>query len=443
MLNVKKGGWSMRGTYTQDEWLPLEDLLPEWWLDPRRRLLYRTLYQRNHTAQVSQEKQERELQLLDSQWRARSDKIAALGNTGMDWLFLGCGVFNTAVGIVALATGNVAPALQAAQVWVGMGWNYGDGVGGYANAFNQIHYKEYIPAAVNAIASTQLIALTTLSYLATQTLNWGATAAAGLSGFAFAACMFASCLLEIYEIYKCDKNIKKLTEEKKQLEDQRTSTPNSSPRGIGSKLTAFENALALEQAKRRDHVRNAKSWLACGLVMTAIAAIGFIAASGATAGALPAIIVAVTLMGVAVGCVRKHWANRINYVQKLKDKQEHFPGDSMGWDAKLKPLVAQGKITKEEQARFIRLLEHHPVKAKRLLRDLKAVPTRKKSSTDGKSGESPSKYKEEQLDPVIQRTLKRHQDWYGRFFGSTKSWEIWNQDSKTSTCAGITRLFRR
>lgn len=334
------------------------------------------------------------------------EKIAELGNKGMDYLFIACNAFNLIAAIITLScSGNPLNLLDIIQDGVNSAWNYGDGLGGFSNACSQFQYKEYVQASLNTIASTQLIILTALAN-ASKNIGLSASIGAAFSGFSFAGCMLASFLIECYEVHQCDTRIETLEKAIVDLKNQKNT-----PEQYTSKEKRLKDALTLERAKRNDHIRSAKSWAMCTAIMTGIALIGFFAASGASAGIVPALIIATTALGIGIGLARKYWVESKSEVLKITFAQQNK------LDARLKSLGESQKLDSQKIEKLKLVIQSNPQKAMAVIEYVENL------NADTSVSEA-----------IIETILAKHR--YPRccLFSSkpTTSLQIWNQEESIS-----------
>src|SRR3990167_4108662 len=313
----------------------------------------------------------------------------AIHNNAMDQVYLTMHLFSVLAELITVFH-PAGKALSATSKMLNLLWNYFDGTLTLANSVEQIQQCEFIPAALNTLASQQLIVLTALAQRP-EILHIGASTASAFTGFSFAACAFTSFLIECIAIYKCDKRIEALELKKavslKNREDM--------------EARALEKSIALEKAIRENYIRNAKSWATCTIVMTVIATIAFLAASGASFGTVPAAILVIALVGVGSGLIRNYWVNKVDHVKNLQFVSKH------NLENRLEQL--KGKLDPEEIKVIDSLLKRNPRKA------LKVITYCENNFSQGP-----------QFKIEIGKMLREHS---GRFFerglGKTTSQKMW------------------
>lgn len=244
----------------------------------------------------------------------RLTQLSDWANIGMDNAYLLLNIFNAAIALIQVAHGHLPAEVLAAQNTSSFGWNDYDGNLSWLNVLDQWQYHEYAPAAINALASIQILVFTGLAQNAAA-IGLSAAAATAFSGFGFAASMFAALMIECLAIRQCTKNITRINSEIEQIEKLENPSSEALTRKAG-----LLKSRDLEQALKDNHIRSAKSWLAGALVMTTIATVALLVASGATFGTLPAAIVIVALLGVASGLIRSYWVHRVDHVVRLQHK---------------------------------------------------------------------------------------------------------------------------
>ena len=241
----------------------------------------------------------------------RANDAAKKADSTMTMVYLGLNALGFILSVLALPSVNVdagAIAVDPAATSIGSGWNYIDTCGGIVLGIKQIQQGEVGMGMVNLAGSLQLAGCTIAADLGKwcHGVHMASATMSGLTGFSFAACMFISGALEFYEVYKADERIKVLEAEM------------NTERGL-QKQSQLQKAIYIESAQRENHLRSAKSWMACGVAMTLIAVAGYVALSGLTFGALP--IATAVFAGAAfiTGLIRKWWVGRVDHVANVKD----------------------------------------------------------------------------------------------------------------------------
>jgi len=198
----------------------------------------------------------------------------------------------------------------------GSSLNYVDSVGGTVTAIRQITQGQIELGLANLASSLQLAGCTVAANIANYTtlINASAATVSSLMGFSYAACMVVNCGIELCEVAKCDRRIKKMEEKRDEIHNNPAEQDKQAP---------LQKSILIEKAQRANHIRNAKAWAVCAIAMTAVAVISYAALSGLTFGALPAATVAIAGVALLSSIVRKWWVGHKDHVKNLKETLQH------------------------------------------------------------------------------------------------------------------------
>jgi hypothetical protein len=233
-----------------------------------------------------------------------ANKAAKFADSTMTMVYFGLnalGFILSFLAIPAIGVDTAPVSVDPASTSIASGWNLIDACGGIALGIKQIYQGEVGMGLANLAGSLQLAGCTIAADLGkfySTAVHITNASMSALLGFSFAACMFISGALEFYEVYKAQKRIETLEKNYEVFSDDR-----------------LLQIIKIEKAQRANHLRSAKSWMACGVAMTIVAAV---ALSTVTCGALPALTAICTGAALLTGCIRKWWVNRIDYVAALK-----------------------------------------------------------------------------------------------------------------------------
>ncbi len=234
----------------------------------------------------------------------RANQAAKYADSTMTMVYFGLNALGFILSFLALPAIGVDAApisVDPASTGIASGWNDIDACGGIALAIKQIYQGEVGMGLANLAGSLQLAGCTIaadLGKFCSATIHISSASTCALLGFSFAACMFISGALEFYEAHKAQNRIEVLERQYKASTDERLLP-----------------IIAIEKAQRANHLRSAKSWMACGVAMTIVATV---ALSTVTFGAIPALTAVVTGVALLTGCIRKWWVNRVDHVAALK-----------------------------------------------------------------------------------------------------------------------------
>ncbi len=238
---------------------------------------------------------------------------------GMDYVmtivYIGLTTLGFILNLLAYPTINIDTApisVDPAATGIGSFWNYTDAMGGIVAGIRQCYQGEPAMGVANIVGGLQLTGCTLTTNLAkwTSLIHLSNAAMGALMGFSFAACMFISAAIEFYEAYKANERMKL-------LENKRGSSITEEEKKLLQKL------IYTEKAQCEKHSRSGKSWMACGVAMTAVAVMSYIALSGATFGALPLATLLVSAAAMMTGIFRVWWVNRVDYVDNVKTTLKH------------------------------------------------------------------------------------------------------------------------
>lgn len=195
-------------------------------------------------------------------------------------------------------------------------------------------------AYVQAFSTIQQAGFTLAGVIAFLTENIGATLSAGFLGFSAAAAMTISLGIEIFRINKCNQKIDSLSKSiDKLLQAKVDGEPKRTPDELDERemlrYKALNKALLHQRALKAQHVRQAKALSACAVALTAVSIVAVVSASGATFGALPAAIIAVSLVTVLTVSIKKWWTSRKDHVKNLQQALQTNESDSLGDDKAL------------------------------------------------------------------------------------------------------------
>lgn len=245
------------------------------------------------------------LSLIVSSTHIFLNQKAELAEKILSGIYLLLASANLGFSIASLAQVDLGNTLNS---MFGTGWNYADGIGSVGIA-RQLYQDEIFLGVVNLVGNLQSVVCTIIANIAqfSNLIHLSNASVTGLLGFSSAAGMWVSLGMELYEIHQCDQRISKLEEKLKLV-----------PADSDKKREIIQKALFIEQAQRENHIRNAKSWAACAIAMTAVAVISYVALSGMTFGALPAVTVLIAAMAFASAMMRHWWVGRVNHVENVK-----------------------------------------------------------------------------------------------------------------------------
>lgn len=213
---------------------------------------------------------------------------------GMDKLYLALTFAGFIAAVLTIAQGRVIPTNFSRFLLISSYvWNHYDAYAGFVATADQTKHQEYSLAAINFFASSQLTTLTALAQCSSS-IDISVGTATAFTGFSFAACMFASAIIEGISALTCRRQIAVFEKLEKNTENTQ-------------KITFLK-------AIRADHLRNAESWFACGVAMTAIACVAYF-----TMGGLHAATLTVAVFGVASGIFRNWYAHRTSNVKLLQE----------------------------------------------------------------------------------------------------------------------------
>lgn len=203
----------------------------------------------------------------------------------------------------------------------GFAWNYFDTIGGIAQADRQLSQGEAVIGYANLLASAQLAACSIIANIATfsSAITLPASTIAGLTGFSFAACMVMSCIIESHEALECNKRAKELQEQLDQAKTDAFFMRENPDEKLVERIKFLEKSILIEKAQAANHLRSADAYLGCALAMTALAVIGYLGLTAVTCGGLPIITIAIGVLSVITGMVRKVWVAEVDHVENVKE----------------------------------------------------------------------------------------------------------------------------
>lgn len=285
-----------------------------------------------------------------------------LANAGMLTLYIG---FNTAtlllLGISLMpehSLSSIGTNVMAQPLWWIEGdalWNYGDSALGIVGNISKWKKGEKVAAGANFFNNAQLGICTLFGNLAGYgVIEGGASAAVGLLGFTFGVSMLIPAMIECFQAKKCQKRMDaiemKLSALRKKLSQE---NPVREEKIILKEIKTLEEYKMEQKVERNMHRRSAEAWGYCAVGMTAIAILSFVALSGVSFGAVPAVMVSVIGFTLIAGYARKWWVDSHKKKEEVKVEIELQKRDNnKAYDSKANYLgYFEGKKNKHEEAK--------------------------------------------------------------------------------------------
>lgn len=276
---------------------------------------------------------------LTSVWHKPFIAGAKLADAEMSWIYIGLSLISLIEFFMVLAGADpfITPAIT---FLMGVIWNFNDSAATIPSSWQFLSQGELRLAFVNMLGAAQMTGCTIVAMLAQYTSLSSlavitSSAIGGLTGFSFAVGMLACYRVEQIKIHKCDQHIEDIQRQLTAIERAlKNSSMSASGKVHGLKVNGLDatddherllrrqnvlrKTLVIEKARRENSVRSARAYLACTVVMVAVAVTALVAVSGLSCGGVP-LAVLVVLGGVLLtGLLREYWARRVNHVANAK-----------------------------------------------------------------------------------------------------------------------------